>query len=187
MKSDLIDRRIADLEQELVKLRQRKVAELREELSQLEADINGTRVVKQSKGWAADLVQSSSEPATPRHSYESRGKHQTDEEVLERVIVRVRSRLESLEVDGVLRFDAFHGGDDLLVQHTIVFDVFHRFFGGMDAHIGAQRTAGKSPIRAAFAPAMLAMLAARGFDVHRARRLVGLFFQMARAYFFIAA
>lgn len=85
MKSDLIDRRIADLEQELVKLRQRKVAELREELSQLEADINGTRVVKQSKGWAADLVQSSSEPATPRHSYESRGKHQTDEEVLERL------------------------------------------------------------------------------------------------------
>ena len=114
------------------------------------------------------------------------GRGGTDEEVLERVIVRVRSKLESLEVDGILRFETFREGDDLFIQHAIVFDVFHRFFGGTDAHISAQRSAGKSPIRAAFAPAMLAMLAARGFDVHRARRLVGLFFQMARAYFFIA-
>jgi DNA-binding NtrC family response regulator len=114
------------------------------------------------------------------------GRGGTDEEILERVIVRVRSRLESLEGGGVLRFSAFQAGDDQLVQHAIVFDVFHRFFGGMDAHISAQRSAGKQPIRAAFAPTMLAMLTTRGFELPRARKLVGLFFQMARAYFFIA-
>ena len=86
MKSDLLDRRIADLEQELVKLRQRKVAQLRDELSQLEADINGTRPSKPaSKGWAADLMQSASEPFEPTVKFESRGKHQSDEEVLERL------------------------------------------------------------------------------------------------------
>ncbi len=86
MKSDLLDRRIADLEQELVKLRQRKVAQLRDELSQLEADINGTRPAKAtSKGWAADLIQSANEPFEQTAKFESRGKRQSDEEVLERL------------------------------------------------------------------------------------------------------
>ncbi|MES2468533.1 MAG: hypothetical protein V4675_14595 [Verrucomicrobiota bacterium] len=86
MKSDLLDRRIADLEQELVKLRQRKVAQLRDELSQLEADINGTRPAKPtSKGWAADLMLSSSETFQPAPTSERRGTRQSDEEVLERL------------------------------------------------------------------------------------------------------
>ena len=86
MKSDLLDRRIADLEQELVKLRQRKVAQLRDELSQLEANINGTRSTKSSsKGWAADLMLSSSEPFQPAATSERQGRHQSDDEVLERL------------------------------------------------------------------------------------------------------
>lgn len=56
MKSDLIDRRIAELESELAKLRQRKVAQLREELSRLESDLNGARPARVSKGWATEIA-----------------------------------------------------------------------------------------------------------------------------------
>ena len=41
------------------------------------------------------------------------GRGRTDEEILERVVVRVRSKLESLEVDGILRFEAFREGDEV--------------------------------------------------------------------------
>jgi len=114
------------------------------------------------------------------------GRGSREDEVLDRAIARVRRRLETLGHGEPLRFDTFRDRDAELVQHAIVFDVFHRHFGGMDAHIGAQRDAGKTPVRAAFAPAMLALLLAHGFDHARALRLVCVFFQMARAYFFIA-
>jgi hypothetical protein len=112
------------------------------------------------------------------------GRGVREDEILDRAVSRVRARLEAL--GETVRFDAFRDDDATLVQHAIVFDVFHRFFGGMDAHIATQRQAGKAPVRAAFAPPMLALLTAHGFDGPRARRLVGVFFQMARAYFFVA-
>ncbi|MBX7193855.1 MAG: sigma 54-interacting transcriptional regulator [Sandaracinaceae bacterium] len=114
------------------------------------------------------------------------GRGGRDEDILDRAVTRVRRRLEALGGGGPVRFDAFRDRDVQLVQHAIVFDVFHRYFGGMDAHIAAQQQAGKAPVRAAFAPPMLAMLEAHGFDRPRALRLVAVFFQMARAYFFVA-
>lgn len=115
------------------------------------------------------------------------GRGARDDDILERVVRRVRGRLDVLGTDdGPVRFDAFRSDDATLVQHAIVFEVFHRFFGAMDAHITAQRQAGKTVVRAAFGPPMLAALVTHGFDPARARRLVGVFFQMARAYFFVA-
>lgn len=114
------------------------------------------------------------------------GRGGREEDILDRAVARVRRRLETLGGGEPVRFDAFRERDAELVQHAIVFDVFHRWFGGMDAHIAAQRAHGKQPVRAAFGPPMLAMLEAHGFDHARALRLVGVFFQMARAYFFIA-
>jgi hypothetical protein len=114
------------------------------------------------------------------------GRGGREEDILERAVARVRRRLDALGGGQPVRFDAFRERDAELVQHAIVFDVFHRWFGGMDAHIAAQRQAGRSPVRATFAPPMLAMLEAHGFARPRALRLVGVLFQMARAYFFIA-
>ncbi len=88
MKSDLIDRRISDLENELAKLRQRKVAQLREELSKLESDLNGTRPAKVSKGWAADIapVLAGSPPFSGgKSSGAGRGKRLSEEEVVDRL------------------------------------------------------------------------------------------------------
>ncbi|MBN8613154.1 MAG: sigma-54-dependent Fis family transcriptional regulator [Deltaproteobacteria bacterium] len=114
------------------------------------------------------------------------GRGGREEDILDRAVARVRRRLETLGGGETVRFDALRDRDAELVQHAIVFDVFHRWFGGMDAHIATQRAHGKAPVRAAFGPPMLAMLESHGFDRQRALRLVGVFFQMARAYFFIA-
>ena len=87
MKSDLLDRRISELENELANLRRRKVAELQEALEKLQADLNGTRPGKSTKGWAADLLPSSGagpESFTSRKSG-GRNKRLTDEEVVERL------------------------------------------------------------------------------------------------------
>jgi hypothetical protein len=84
MKSDLIDRRISELENELAGLRRRKVAQLQEELSKLQSDLNGTRPAKASKGWASDLVPSLSGSSTSGKSG-GRGKRLSDDEVVERL------------------------------------------------------------------------------------------------------
>ncbi len=93
MKSDLIDRRISDLEHELVKLRQRKVAQLRDELSQLESELSGTRSSRASKGWAADLAPDSAAAGTAtsdalpplRRRSGGRSKRISEEELIERL------------------------------------------------------------------------------------------------------
>lgn len=86
MKSDLLDRRISDLENELANLRRRKVAELQEELNKLQADLNGTRPMKMSKGWAADLVPVlDTADSEPFRKSTGRGRRLSDEEVIERL------------------------------------------------------------------------------------------------------
>ena len=89
MKSDLLDRRISDLENELANLRRRKVAELQEELNKLQADLNGTRPGRISRGWAAELTPGTAategEEEAPPFKSGGRRKHQSDEEVVDRL------------------------------------------------------------------------------------------------------
>ena len=86
MKSDLIDRRINDLENELATLRRRKMAQLQEELEKLQSDLNGTRPVKSSKGWASELVPTLGGAGVPStRKSNGRGKRLSDEEVIERL------------------------------------------------------------------------------------------------------
>lgn len=84
----MIDHRIAELESELAKLRQRKVAQLREELARLESYLDGgPRPAKSSgKGWAPDLSDTPA-PSTPSISRKARGgrKRPSDAEVVARL------------------------------------------------------------------------------------------------------
>ena len=84
MKSDLIDHRISDLEQELAKLRMRKVALLQEELSKLQSEIGGVRISKPTKGWASEIASPGKADPSPRRSG-GRGKSISEEEVVERL------------------------------------------------------------------------------------------------------
>ena len=85
MKSDLIDHRISELEQELAKLRMRKVAQLQEELSKLQSEIGGVRITKPTKGWASEIANSGKAETSFRKSGGGRGKSMSEEEVVERL------------------------------------------------------------------------------------------------------
>ena len=87
MKSDLIDRRIAELESELTKLRQRKVTQLREELTRLESDLNSSpRPAKSSgKGWASELSATLASSSSGSRKAGGRGKRLSEDEVVERL------------------------------------------------------------------------------------------------------
>jgi len=85
MKSDLIDRRISELEQDLARLRMKKVALLQEELNQLQADLNGVRVSKPTKGWAAELAAGGPSSLDIVSVKTGRGKHLSEEDVVERL------------------------------------------------------------------------------------------------------
>ena len=87
MKSDTIDRRISILEAELHNLRQHKIAQLREQLAQLESGQSGSRSpAKATKGWAAEL---STPRSTGKRPYNRKttgtGKRLSDEEVADRL------------------------------------------------------------------------------------------------------
>ncbi len=87
MKSDTIDRRISILEAELHNLRQHKIAQLREQLAQLESDQSGPRSpAKATKGWAAELSTPSSTGKRPyNRKTTGTGKRLSDEEVADRL------------------------------------------------------------------------------------------------------
>src|SRR6478735_48361 len=87
MKSDLIDRRIAELESELVTLRQRKVTQLREELTRLESDLNGgSRPAKSSgKGWAPEWSDTPAASPPSRSRKVRRSKRLSDDDVVARL------------------------------------------------------------------------------------------------------
>ncbi|MDB6133882.1 MAG: hypothetical protein JWM59_2125 [Verrucomicrobiales bacterium] len=85
--SDILDRRIVELERELTTLRRKKMTQLQDEMNRLQSDINGTRPVKSdSKGWVADLVPqlATAEAATTRRKG-GRGKRLSEEDVIERL------------------------------------------------------------------------------------------------------
>jgi DNA-binding NtrC family response regulator len=78
------------------------------------------------------------------------------------------------------------GDDRVLVENAICFDAFHAYLGQLDALIERQEQAGDQPVRAPFAADLLHHLVSRGLVEDRARRILELFYQMRRAYYFIA-
>lgn len=83
--SELLDRRINELEHELAQLKRKKMALLQTEMAKLQADISGTRPAKESRGWVADLMpQNASGTGAPTSSGGGR-RRMSDEEVLERL------------------------------------------------------------------------------------------------------
>ncbi|HEU4403677.1 MAG TPA: sigma 54-interacting transcriptional regulator [Polyangiaceae bacterium] len=71
-------------------------------------------------------------------------------------------------------------------ERALLFATFHRFAPAMDALIERQRAAGEAPVAAPFARELLARLGARGVPAPRAERWLVLFFQMRRAWVFLA-
>ncbi len=99
---------------------------------------------------------------------------------------RVGSRLEELERAGCGTIDAFTGEDRKAVEYAWLFYFFHRHIDDFDALIQSQLAQGEQPVAVPFARDLLAALGEKGFGETDALRFIALFYQIRRAYYFIA-
>jgi DNA-binding NtrC family response regulator len=97
-----------------------------------------------------------------------------------RMLERLSARVRDIDLG------ALPEGDRTLAENAICFEAFHRFSDQLDGFIEQQNAAGDSTVRVTFARDLLGQLVARGLHRERAHRVFELFYQMRRAYFFIA-
>ena len=109
------------------------------------------------------------------------GRSPDDPEVLDAAVSRVGDCMRRLRSNGGL---PEKGRDAELVEHASLFEVFHRVAEPMDRFIERQQ-ASSQPQVVPFAPELLQHLASVGFAEARAHRIVALFYQMRRAWYFI--
>ncbi|MET0287878.1 MAG: sigma 54-interacting transcriptional regulator [Polyangiales bacterium] len=93
-----------------------------------------------------------------------------DPHVLARASARLGKRLE-----GVASLRDYSAEDRAILFPALLFDVFHRYIGELDALI-------EKPGKVRFARALLSALSERGVDAKVARRALELFYQMRRAH-----
>jgi sigma-54 dependent transcriptional regulator, flagellar regulatory protein len=106
----------------------------------------------------------------------SRAELTQDREALARV---VSSRLPD-------DFDRFAAQDRRLVEPALLYICYHRAVPQLDALIERQARQGGAPLTVSFADEVLGELAQSGFSAERAARYLAMFFQLRRAYYFIA-
>jgi len=99
---------------------------------------------------------------------------------------RIRKALVRVGRNGVPDVRGYTGADRELLEHVLLFDVFHRHTGDLDQAIERQRATPKSVIRMDFAPDFLRELTSASIDPERAHRAFELSWQMRRAFSAIA-
>jgi DNA-binding NtrC family response regulator len=114
------------------------------------------------------------------------GTRSSDPLLLARLVGRVTATLDQLDKGGAVRVDQLGDEDKDLVEHAVLFDAFHRYVDALDEHIEKQLDAGQKPVSVGFAKDLLSLLASRGIPAERAERMLALFYQMRRGYFFVA-
>lgn len=103
-----------------------------------------------------------------------------------RVIPALGERLRTLEARGIRDIAAVQGNDREQLSYAYLFATYHRHASDFDALIGRQLEAGDEPVAAGFARDLLGELAGRGFTAADALRYFELFYQLRRAFTFIA-
>ena len=102
------------------------------------------------------------------------------------IVPVLEKRLEKLARQGIATIKDVSGGDRQLFGHVLLFRVYHQYVDQIDALISEQLERGEEPAAAGFAGALLADLHACGFNSGDALRYLALFYQLRRAYYFIA-
>ncbi len=109
-----------------------------------------------------------------------------DPDLLPRLLERLESRLAAIEAAGELAPELFAPEDWPVLEHAVLFETFHRYVDELDALIEAQLAAGDASVEVPFADALLRRVIGRGVSEDKAVRMLSLFWQMRRAYYFIA-
>ncbi len=98
----------------------------------------------------------------------------------------VEQRLTALEREGRGRITGFTGEDRRLVEYAWLFHIFHRYVDRIDGLITDQLELGEEPAPVPFAGDLLGELTGRGFSRSESLRFLALFYQLRRAFYFIA-
>jgi transcriptional regulator with AAA-type ATPase domain len=98
----------------------------------------------------------------------------------------VCDRVERLKREGRAQMRHFRGPALGVMRNGFLFEVYHRFYAEFDALIAEQIAAGDTPCQVRFASEALALLRQRGFTAEEALRFFGIFYQLRRAFYFIA-
>src|SRR6185369_12793365 len=98
----------------------------------------------------------------------------------------VCTRVERLQQEGRAHLRHYSGPERGIMRNGFLFEVFHRFYGDFDTLITKQVAGGDAPCPVTFAPDALALLRQRGFSADEALRFFGIFYQLRRAFYFIA-
>lgn len=106
--------------------------------------------------------------------------------MLQPLLKQLGDQIHVLEKAGGIVIDR-NGGDDVrAVGVSVLFHVFHRYIDRFDKLIEDQIQAGDESLRAPFAFQCLEDMIGYGFKREDARRYVGMFYQIRRAYYFIS-
>lgn len=106
--------------------------------------------------------------------------------LLERVTVRVRKELSLLEAGSRFDLRRFCQRDRQILRVGLLFDLYHRFLPQLDEHILEQLAAGDDPVPVPFSNELLTKFADCGFAKAESLRYLAFFFQLRRAFYFIA-
>jgi hypothetical protein len=108
------------------------------------------------------------------------------EQRLALVMKEVSAHVAELEAKGKADIRLYGSEEREVLLIALLFDAFHRFIDEIDRHIEGQLKAGEEPVRVAFARELLELLARRGYSSEGSRHFLSVFFQLRRAYYFIA-
>lgn len=114
------------------------------------------------------------------------GDHAANFGGVDQMLSAVSREVAQLEADGMAELRAYDGAARESMRVALLFDVFHRHLGALDRHIEDQLRAGDEPADAPFATALQADLRRRGFSSEAAAHFLAIFFQLRRAFYFIA-
>jgi len=102
------------------------------------------------------------------------------------IVPALDERLGKLSSTGVATTKDVTASDRELFGYVLLFRVYDRYVDRLDALIAEQLTRGDEPAAVTFADTLLADLRACGFTANEACRYLALFYQLRRAYYFIA-
>lgn len=109
----------------------------------------------------------------------------SDEECLDKIIVKVRDRVERLARNGSADLRLYPEDDRGDLQAAFLFDIFHRLLDRFDALIQEQIRSGRDSCPVPFSREALGMFAERGFNIQESVRFFAMLYQIRRAFYFI--
>jgi transcriptional regulator with AAA-type ATPase domain len=115
------------------------------------------------------------------------GQFESEAQRVELLKNAVCERVERLKLHGRAKVRYYRGSEqEAVMRNVFLFEIYHRFYAEFDGLIAQQIAAGDNPCPVSFASNALALLSERGFTAPEALRFFGIFYQLRRAFYFIA-